>query len=72
MKYTIIIETAMTYINCNINELITISFIQCVKRDLLEFKKINEQCHDIRMLLIMCSKHHVMYDIKRYITSYLI
>ena len=72
MKYTIIIETAMTYINCNINELITISFIQCVKRDLLEFKKINEQCHDIRMLLIMCSKRHVMYDIKRYITSYLI
>lgn len=72
MKYTIIIETAMTYINCNINELITISFIQYVKCDLLEFKKINEQCHDIRMLLIMCSKRHVMYDIKRYITSYLI
>lgn len=71
MKYTIIIKNAMTSINCNITELIDIA-IYARKRDLQEFKKLNEQCHNIRMLLIMCSKCHVMYDIKRYITSYLI
>lgn len=71
MKYTIIIKNAMTSINCDINELIDIA-IYARKRDLQEFKKLSEQCHNIRMFLIMCSKRYVMYDIKRYITSYLI
>jgi len=73
MKYTRTIETAMTYIGCNINELIEISIYNlALRRDLQEFKKINEQCHNLRMLLIMCSKRHIIYDIKRYIASYLI
>ena len=70
MRYTKTINISMKLIDCNINDLIII--VPDYNNILLDFKKINDQCNNLQMLVLMCSKLHIIYDIKRYITSYLI
>ena len=70
MRYTKTINISMALIDCNINGLI--KAVPDYNDNLLKFKKINEQCNNLQMLVLMCSKLNIIYDIKRYITSYLI
>ena len=70
MRYTKTINISMALLDCNINGLI--KAVPDYNDNLLKFKKINEKCNNLQMLVLMCSKLNIIYDIKRYITSYLI
>ena len=68
--YKDIVETALGYINCNIDHIINETLIS-YRPDIVRFKLKNEGYNSIRMLMMVSSNLHIMNDIRRNISSYL-
>jgi hypothetical protein len=71
IRYKDIVETALSYINCNIDHIINETLIS-YRPDIVRFKLKNDEHNSIRMLMMVSSNLHIMNDIRRNISSYLV